>query len=264
MIIKPREIRSQFSYKGSLSEHPLPELLFTINQYRVPGVLTFSHKHTCKRLFLRDGCVVFAASNLEEDELGDFLFRCGKITRVQLAAASRILRNSKRKRIGQILVEMQAIQENDLIWAVRSHQQMILWSLFNWTEGTAIFNIGNFKESESILLDLTIPRAILDGIRNMTEAKRIIGYVGNRKTVLEQDKVAQLTLELYDPDEPEREILRLVDGQTTLYEICTSSVYGPHETAKIIYAFWVLKLVHRKDEAQRVRVASSFSSSRFA
>lgn len=258
MTGEPREIRPQFSYKGSVSEHPLPELLFTINQYRVPGVLTFTHKHACKRLFLRDGSVIFAASNLKEDELGDFLFRCGKITRPQLAASSQILRNSKHKRVGQILVEMQAIQENDLIWAVRSHQQMILWSLFNWTEGTAIFNIGNFKETEPILLDLTIPRAILDGIRNMTQAKRIIGYVGNRKTVLEQDEEAQLTLELYNPDEPEREILRLVDGQTTLYEICTSSVYGPHETAKILYAFWVLKLIHRKDEAQGVRVASSF------
>ncbi len=171
MIKEPAEIRQQFSYKGNLAEHPLPELLYTIGQYRVPGVLTLTHKHACKRLFLRDGRIIFAASNLKEDELGDFLFRCGKITRAQLASSSRILANSKGKRIGQILVEMGGIEEDDLSWAVRSHQQMILWSLFNWFDGITVFNVGNFKERESILLDLTIPRAILDGIQEYYACK---------------------------------------------------------------------------------------------
>jgi len=264
MTIEPRVIRPEFSYKGSLSEHPLPEILFTINQYRVPGVLTFTHKHECKRLFLRDGHIIFAASNLKEDELGDFLLRCGKIDRVQYAVASRILKDSIRKRIGQILVEMNAIEESDLRWAVRAHQQSILWSLFNWNNGITVFNIGNFKQTEAILLDLTIPRAIIDGIRNMSQAKKIISYVGNRKTLLEQDPDAQLTLELYNPDESEREILRMVDGLTTLYEICSTSPHGPHETAKILYAFWILKLIRTKDDVHGVRIASSLASSRFA
>ena len=263
MTSEPRVIRPEFSYKGSLSEHPLPEILFTINQYRVPGVLTFTHKHECKRLFLRDGHIIFAASNLKEDELGDFLLRCGKIDRVQYAVASRLLKENKRKRIGQILVDMNAIQESDLNWAVRAHQQSILWSLFSWTHGTTVFNIGNFKQTEPILLDLTIPRAIIDGVRNMSQAKRIIGYVGSRKTMLEQDPDAQLTLELYNPDESEREILRMVDGLTNLYEICSTSPHGPHETAKILYAFWILKLIRRKDDIHGVRIASSLAASRF-
>jgi hypothetical protein len=263
MSIQPGESRQEFSYKGVLSEHPLPELLFKIGQYRVPGVLTFTHKHACKRLFLRDGNVIFAASNLKEDELGDFLFRCGKITRVQLAASTGILTKTKGKRIGQVLIEMGAIEEDDLMWAVRSHQQMILWSLFNWFEGTTIFNVGAFKQNESILLDLTIPRAILDGIRNIAQAKRVIGFVGTRNTILEQEENASLTLEMYGPDETEREILRKVDGKMTVYEICSSTPFGPHETAKILYALWVLKLIRRKDEAAGVRIESSLSSSRF-
>jgi hypothetical protein len=263
MIKQPGEIRQEFSYKGALTENPLPELLFKIGQYRVPGVLTVTHKHACKRLFLRDGSVIFAASNLKEDELGDFLFRCGKITRVQLAAATGILTKSKGKRLGKILIEMGAIEEDDLAWAVRSHQQTILWSLFNWFEGTTIFNVGTFKQNESILLDLTIPRAILDGIRNIAQAKRVIGFVGNRNTILEQEEDAPLTLEMHGPDETEREILRKVDGKTSLYEICSASPFGPHETAKILYALWVLKLIRRKEEAAGIRIESSRSSARF-
>lgn len=97
----------------------------------------------------------------------------------------------------------------------------------------------------------------------MSQAKRIIGYVGSRNTMLEQDPDAQLTLELYNPDESEREILRMVDGLTNLYEICSTSPHGPHETAKILYAFWILKLIRRKDDIHGVRIATSLAASRF-
>ena len=154
--------------------------------------------------------------------------RCGKIDRVQYAVASRLLKEGKRKRIGQILVDMTAIQESDLTWAVRAHQQSILWSLFNWTHGTTVFNIGNFKQTEPYSLGLTIPRAIIDGIRNMSQAKRIIGYVGDRKTLLEQDPDAQLTLELHNPDDSEREILRMVDG------LRISMRFAPHRRTDLM------------------------------
>ncbi|HSE42109.1 MAG TPA: DUF4388 domain-containing protein [Acidobacteriota bacterium] len=264
MIKEPGQIRQEFSYKGELSQHPLPELLYTIGQYRVPGVITFTQKHACKRLFLRDGRIIFAASNLKDDELGDFLFRCGKITRIQLTDSTLILATTKGKRIGQILVEMGAIPESDLDWAVRSHQQAILWSLFNWFEGSVVFDVGNFKRNETILLDLTISRAILDGIRNITQAKNVIGLVGSRTTILEKEEDAELTLEMHGPDETEREILRKVDGKTMLYDMCANSSHGPHETAKILYALWVLKLVRRKEESGGgIRIQTKVGSGQF-
>ena len=245
-----------FSYTGDLSQHPLPELLFTIGQYRVPGVLTFTHGEACKKLFIRDGRIIFAASNLHEDDLGEFLFRCGKISRADLDKSVEILKRYKGKRQGLILVEMQALSNQELPWAVRSHQQAILWSLFNWFEGHMVFNIGNFKDDEPIQLNVTIPRAILDGVRNIQNAKRIINYIGNRTTILEPEENALLAIEMFEADEKERAILKLVDGKTTLYDLCAASAYGPHETAKILYGFFILKLVRHRNESA-VRVVSS-------
>lgn len=243
----PRE----FSYSGDLSENPLPELLCIIGQYRVPGVLTFTQHKAIKKLYLRDGRIIFASSNLHEDDLGEFLFRCGKISRADKdRSAEKALRS--RKRQGQILVEMKALDVEDLPWAVRSHQQAILWSLFNWFEGQMVFNIGNFVEDEPILLDVTIQRGILDGVRSIQNAKRIVNYVGNRATVLELEEHALLAIELFESDEKEREVLKLVDGKTSLYDLCASSKFGPHETAKILYGLWVLRLIRRKNEGIRV------------
>ncbi len=145
-IQDPRE----FTYAGDLSEHPLPEILFTIGLYKVPGVLTFTRKQVTKQIFIRDGHIVFASSNSWEDHLGEFLFRCGKIRRVDLDQSVKLLSRSTGKREGDILIEMKAIAASELAWAVRSHQQAIVRSLFNWFDGSMKFEIGNFKESEPI------------------------------------------------------------------------------------------------------------------
>lgn len=264
MSVEPPAPRGEFSYRADLSLQPLPELLFTISQYKVPGVITFTNKQASKKLFIKDGRIIFAASNLKDDELGEFLFRCGKVSRQQLDQSNRQLRKWKGRRQGQILVQMNALRADELPWAVRSHQQMIIWSVFNWFEGTMEFNLGSFKENEPIQMDLMIQRAILDGVRNIYQAKRVIRYIGEKESILIKDETALLSLEMYEGDEKEREILNLVNGQNTLYQLCSKSPYGPHETAKILYGLWVLKLVQRKQEGSTgVKIVSRIGSSRF-
>jgi Domain of unknown function (DUF4388) len=250
----PRE----FTYAGDLSEQPLPEVLFTIGLYKVPGVLTFSRKQVTKQIFIRDGHIVFAASNSWEDHLGEFLFRCGKISRVDLDQSVKLLSRSTGKREGDILIEMKAIQAQELIWAVRSHQQAIVRSLFNWFDGSMKFEIGNFKESETIQLDILIPKAILDGVRNIQQARKIIGFLGDKSTILEPEENAGLALELFGGEEKEKEILKRVDGKTTLYELCADSSYGAQETAKILYALLTLKLIRKRNE--QIRIVSHVAS----
>jgi hypothetical protein len=251
----------EYTYTGDLSEHPLPELLFTIGLYKVPGVLTFSRKQVVKQIFIRDGHIVFAASNSWDDHLGEFLFRCGKISRVDLDQSVKLLNRSTGKREGDILIEMKALLPEELSWAVRSHQQAIVRSLFNWFEGSMKFDIGNFKESEPIQLDLLIPKAILDGVRNIQQAKRIIGFLGEKSTILESEENAGLALELFGGEEKEREILKRVDGKTSLYELCANSAYGAQETTKILYALLTLKLIRRRSD--QIRIMANVSSKKF-
>src|SRR5262249_3081582 len=122
---KPKE----FSYSGNLSQDPLPELLYKIGQYRVPGVMTVSNRHISKQLLIKDGIIFFASSNAQEDHLGEFLFRCGKISRKDLDHSGRLMKRRKGKWQGELLIEMNALPRQELVWAVRSHQQTIIWSL---------------------------------------------------------------------------------------------------------------------------------------
>ena len=254
--------KPHFSYSGNLAEQHLPELLFTIAQYKVPGVLAIHHQAITKQVFLRDGNIIFAASNSPEDHLGEFLFRCGKITRVDYDKSIELMTKEKGRWQGEILIDMGALKKEELQWAVRSHQQAIVWSLFNWFEGEVNFHLGSFRQSKPIQLDIPIPRAILDGVRHIQNTKRVIGIMGNRNTVLRAEENALLCIEMYGAEEKERAVLRLVDGKTSLYDLCAHSPYAPHETARILYGLFTLKLIQRKDP-EGIRVVSGLAAPTF-
>ena len=254
--------KSQFSYKSKLSEQPLPEILFTIAQYKVPGVVTILSEGITKQIFADEGNIVFAASNSPEDHLGEFLFRCGKITRVDYDKSIELMAQEKGKWQGEILIDMGALKRDELPWAVRSHQQAIVWSSFNSFEGDVNFQLGRFRHSKPIQLDIPIPRAILDGVRHIQNAKRVISLMGNRETFMRAEENALLCIELYGAEEKERTVLRLVDGKTNLYDLCAGSPFSPHETARILYGLYTLKLVYRKDP-EGIRVVSGLPAPTF-
>jgi Domain of unknown function (DUF4388) len=259
---KSAQEKPQFTYQVTLAQQPLPEILFTIAQYKVPGVVAILHQGNIKQIFVDEGNIIFAASNSPEDHLGEFLFRCGKITRVDYDKSTELMAQQKGKWQGEILSDMGALQRDELTWAVRSHQQAIVWSLFNWFEGEVNFHLGKFRHSKPIQLDIPIPRAILDGVRHIQNAKRVIGLMGNRETILRAEEKALLCIELYGAEEKERTVLRLVDGETNLYDLCASSPYSPHETARILYGLYTLKLLYRKDP-EGIRVVSGLPAPTF-
>jgi len=246
----------RFFYSGNLVDQPLPELLFKISQYKVPGVLAIRNKQIIKQIFIRDGKIIFAASNAPDDHLGEFLFRCGKINRIDYDRSGELLSKQKGKWQGEILIEMKAISKEELPWAVRSHQQAIVWSVFNSFEGEVTFSIGTFRQNKPIQLDLPIPRAILDGVRNIHNAKRVISYLGSRNTILVPESNSLLEIEMIGADEKEREIMKRVDGKTILYDLCANAPYPAHETAKILYGLYTLRLL-RRQEPEGIHILST-------
>ncbi|PYQ34161.1 MAG: hypothetical protein DMF55_10125, partial [Acidobacteria bacterium] len=59
-------MEKKFEYRGDLAVTPLPEILATIERYRVPGSLSIESgsRHRC--IYLDRGVVVFATSDEPE------------------------------------------------------------------------------------------------------------------------------------------------------------------------------------------------------
>ncbi|MCX7831072.1 MAG: DUF4388 domain-containing protein, partial [Acidobacteria bacterium] len=97
---------------GALERVGLPEILDFLSTMSKTGVLLLRNGNVTKTLHFKRGVVVFATSNIPDERFGEMLLREGKITADQFTEASKQI--TRGKRLGKILVEMQALYPKDL------------------------------------------------------------------------------------------------------------------------------------------------------
>lgn len=247
-------------YQTDLAQTPLPEILLTIANHKVPGSIECRRGNEQKEIFVDRGLIIFATSNQVRDSLGDKLLRDGLITREQYdESVRRLLASGKRQ--GTILTEMNVLTPETMFAALREQILEIVWSVLAWDAGTVAFRPGRDKHNEFIKCDVPIPQCVMDGVRHMPDPKALVARLGTKATILVRtDK----TLEGLTLDADEQRLLDAVDGRRTLYEIINEPPLGAAMNARILYAFLALQLIStRSAEPVKVRVRTdgdTFSS----
>jgi hypothetical protein len=231
--------------KGRLSQLPLPDILQFFRTARATGILTVVSGGARKAVYVHEGRVVFASSNLPNDRLGENLIREGKITIEEYESSIKGI--SKGKRQGRVLVEMGALSPKDLWEGVQFQVEEIVYSLFQWDEGNFQFEESNLPEKERITVDLDVVELILRGIRRVDSGGSIQTRLPELDLVLERiPDQAVPKLESY-----EEHVLNLIDGERTVLELCRESEIGDNETLKVAYALHSAGIVRSKGKKVR-------------
>jgi hypothetical protein len=216
--------------KGQISELPVPDVLQHLRQSQATGILTLVAGGARKALYLKDGRVVFASSNLPNDRLGEILLREGKITVEEYEASIKAI--TKGKRQGKVLVEMGALSPKDLWEGVQFQVKEIVYTVFQWDEGQFHFEESTLPEKERITVDLDIQDLILAGLRRVDAGGRLQSRYPETDAVLER-----AVPDVPSPLEPyELHVLKLIDGERSVLDICRESEIGDNETMKVLYA----------------------------
>lgn len=236
-----------FEYRADLAETALPEMLYTIDRFRVPGVIDAQRDGIVKRVHVKEGHVVHATSTDRHDRLGPYLQRTGRITAEQFANSMESRSGEPDKLYGQILVERGVLSPAEIRRAIVEQVESIVWSLFYWDEGEVRFHIGAPPEATGILTQLPMSHVILEGIRRAPNAKALVARLGQKDTVYEPCFTTEQLIAIGLEDD-EYALLQRVDGQRSLYEICTAGVLSPAESGKLMYAFQVMRLIGRPVE----------------
>ena len=239
---------SSYKYRGDLAETTLPEMLSTIDRFHVPGVIEATREDVVKRVYVRRGYIIHASSTDRNDSLGAYLQEVGTVPDDKLEEVTK-LREKSNKRLGELLLERGLLSPAQALKAIRKHLEGIVWSLFYWEEGEVTFGLGEFEADDMVQIQLPIRQVILEGIRQAPDAKRFLGRIGQRETVLEC---------CYEPNElietgmnhGDFQILRTVDGKKSLYELCSLGPRSAADIAKVLYTFLVLNLIRRPGETR--------------
>lgn len=235
-----------FEYRGDLAETTLPEMLYSIDRFQVPGVIEATRSGVTKKIYVKGGNVVHASSTDLRDSLGFHLERTGRLSREDCTRMMQERRNST-QRFGVLLIEHGLLSPAEVSTAIREQIEEIVWSLFTWQDGQVRFNLGDYQEPGMVRIQLPMRQVILEGIKRAPEAKVLVSRLGKKSTVFEAEYHTEALIEIALRAE-DLELLKLVDGKRTLIEISQEGPYELAVNAKLMYAFYVMRLV-RKLEA---------------
>ena len=231
--------------RGTLGALPLPELVRELATAGATGVLSVTSGRARKALYLSNGTVVFATSNVPADRLGEVLVRAGKISKEQNELSLRALAAGKRQ--GRVLVEMGALSPGDLWSAVQSQVEEIVYSIFRWGDGKFHFEESALPDRERITVDLDVTTLVLEGLRRVDAGGWVRAHQPDGHLVLQRaESPCEGLLAPY-----EEHVYSLIDGERSVIEICHESEIGDNETLKLLYAFLATGIV--KSRGRKVR-----------
>jgi tetratricopeptide (TPR) repeat protein len=193
---------------------PIAETLRRVSAELKSGDLQVRSGRMVKTAFFDHGRLVFTASNLRKDRLGEALVEDGRITQEEFDHVSALMRGERRRRFGEALVKAGVMDRYEVGTAVARQVRRMALSFFELRDGAAIFEERECSIPLEYMISISIHRLLYDGIRRMEQRDLIMKGLGrlDRQVVL-----AEVPPFTYEPQgEEEREILKMAERRVTV------------------------------------------------
>jgi hypothetical protein len=212
---------------GDLRLLHVAEVLALINSMQKDGSLTILIPHARKTIFFAEGEVVYATSTVEDDRLGEILWRRGFISLAQLSSVYDLVGP---KKIGAILLERGMLTPRQLYEGVKEQVLEILYGTFLMNTGEFVFTEGKVTLHNAVRLDLSTRELIREGVRRVEEMSRLEELFPDRQAIA---VIRPLSVEV-KLSSAEQRLKALVDGKKSVAAILSESRVPEYEALKIL------------------------------
>lgn len=238
--------------QGSLDRVEVPRLLLSLHRARYTGALTLERGRVSRRVWWREGDIVFVRSNVDHDRLVDGLLRRGLLTRDQYDTAQRLVAKQP-QRTGEQLVEAGFLKASELPRELRYHLIRIIDACFPWTDGRWSLQPGEVGE-ESVLVDTAVPLIVAEGVRHRMESAQLEALLGGmalyprfrQETLVAGD--GRTLAERLEMSPSERAWLERLDGSRSLRELSALPSGDALELLGLVYLLHVLETVELSEQ----------------
>ncbi len=235
-------MKQKLILEGDLSHLFLPDVLSFLNIINKTGRSDFFKGHQEINIYWRCGEIVFATSNREEDTLGKFLLRNGKITKEQYEESQKYMKPGQKH--GKVLIKLGFITPKDLWWGVKQQVLEIIYSLFSWKEGKFLFyETDEDIFHQRIFLALNTTNIIMEGVRRLDEWKVIKEKIPNEEMVFQKVVYEKEFIKSINLNEYEKRAFEIINGKRNVYEIIQILGLPEFETHKILYSLLLAQLI---------------------
>lgn len=239
-----------FSVDGSLEKTSVVSLLYRCWIEKLYGRLTFKKDVATKEIWVRDGKLVYATSNLETDRMEHKLLSDGKLTGEQYKDVSVLA-----KAMGSVeaaLVQLKIVAPGDVFEASKVVAVALVLDVFKWLGGKYVFTQGSAPPS-NLALELPIEDLIHRGLKEAFDLDRLQRALGGRlRAPAEKDLVRIADVERLKLTPAEYRLSRMIDAKKTPEAIAKEFAAG--DAAKELRALQILYLM---TEAGMMRFAET-------
>ena len=233
---------SQYLYSGEITRrHTLLSLLNRIYAARLTGVLHLMLGRVEKKLYFNLGNLIFAASNLPDEGLGDLMLRAGALTQSQFEKAT--ARMQQGLRFGVALAELGICDGPQVAEWVQRQVTQIATSIFEYSAGRYYF-FDSFEESTTPEIGVALPmgRLILAAARRASNLPlEDLARDENLHVDLSPDPL--MCFQDVELDDDERRLLATVVRPMQAADLIKASGIPAPQAVRALYALLALGMV---------------------
>jgi hypothetical protein len=201
---------------ADLAVAPFSEILRRLSAERCSGDLQVRSGKFVKTVFFDAGRVVFAASNLKKDRLGESLVELGDITGAQFEQASALMKGDRKRRFGEALVQAGVMEKNEVGRLVARQVKRIVASLFPLVEGVVSLEERPCAIPLEYMVSLSIHRLLYVGIKTMISPELVLAGLGDLDRWVKLADVPPFPFGAKKCSAEELEIMELAKRRVTL------------------------------------------------
>jgi tetratricopeptide (TPR) repeat protein len=233
-----------------LGTTPIAETLRALAGSRSSGDLQVQSGKAVKTIFFDHGRIVFAASNLKKDRLGEALVALGRITDDQYNQASALLGGERKRKFGEALIQAGIMDKTELGGSVARQVNRIALSVFPFSEGVATFDERRSAIPLEYMVSLSMHRLLHDGIQLMTSEPLVQAGLGHLDRRVQLAPVAPFAFGHSDATPEELEILEHAQRKVTLRRLAWETGGLAFTRLRAAYALLASGLLVDADRAE--------------
>ncbi len=171
------------SFTGNFKTVSLPDIFQLIFSSKKTGVLNVSNDKSQRQIYFRNGLLIYASSNDEQDLFGNLLLKKGRISREEL---NKVLVSQKEgKKIGALLVERNLFTREEIFECLKMQIEEIVFGLFGWKDGEFKLEENQGPPPETIQTELNPMNLIMEGTRRIDEWEELKKVLPTDNTTVE-------------------------------------------------------------------------------
>ena len=198
-----------------IAQSPISETIRKLSSDRRSGDLQVRAGRMVKIAFFDHGRLVFAASNLRRDRLGEAMVADGRISDADFDRVSALMRTDRR-RFGEALVRAGVMDRYEVGTAVARQVRRVALSLFELVDGAAVFEERSAPIPLEYMVSLSIHRLLYDGIKSMKSQELVLKGLGHLDRGIVLAEVPPFPIERKGRSAEELEILDMTQRRVTI------------------------------------------------